>query len=81
VLPAAAALTGSRAGLVGWLAGAAGRAVVAARTGSRVWPDPLAHPLSVLLFDLLLIRSLRERRRGTLTWRGRPVGPAATMPR
>jgi hypothetical protein len=81
VLPAAAALTGSRAGLVGWLAGAAGRAVVAARTGSRIWPDPLAHPLSVLLFDALLVRSLRARRRGTLTWRGRPVEPAGTMPR
>lgn len=81
VLPAAAALTGSRAGLLGWLAGAAGRAVVAARTGSRIWPDPLAHPLSVVLFDVLLARSLRGRRRGALTWRGRPVGAAATMRR
>ncbi|WNV77324.1 glycosyltransferase family 2 protein [Geodermatophilus sp. DSM 44513] len=74
VVPAVAALRGSRAGLVGYAAGVAGRAVSAAATGSRVWPDSLAHPLSVLLFDVLLAGSVAGRRRGTLTWRGRPVG-------
>jgi hypothetical protein len=74
VLPAVAALRGSRAGLLGYLAGAAGRALVAARTGSRVWPDALAHPLSVLALDVLLVRSVLGRRRGNLTWRGRAVG-------
>jgi hypothetical protein len=74
VLPPVAALRGSRAGLVGFLGGAAGRALVAARTGSRVWPDALAHPLSVLALDVLLARSITGRRRGTLTWRGRAVG-------
>jgi hypothetical protein len=73
VLPPAAALRGSRAGLVGYLAGAAGRAVVAARTGSRWWPDALAHPVSVLMFDILMVRSVIASRRGTLSWRGRPV--------
>ncbi|MBB3082109.1 glycosyltransferase family A protein [Geodermatophilus sabuli] len=78
VLPAVAALRGSRAGLAGYAAGVAGRAVSAAVTGSRVWPDSLAHPLSVLLFDVLLADSVTGRRRGTLSWRGRPVG--ATRP-
>jgi hypothetical protein len=73
VLPPLAALRGSRAGLVGWLSGAAGRAVVAAATGSRVWPDALAHPVSILVLDVLMARSVVGHRRGTLTWRDRPV--------
>jgi Glycosyl transferase family 2 len=76
VVPALAALRGSRAGLVGWLAGAAGRAVVAGATGSLVWPDALAHPASVLVFDVLMARSVAGHRRGTLTWRDRRL-PAA----
>ena len=81
VLPALAALRGSRAGLVGYAAGVAGRGVVAARTGSRLWPDVLAHPLSVLVLDGLMARSVLGRRRGTLRWRGRalPV-PVRTPP-
>ncbi|RBY77126.1 glycosyl transferase [Geodermatophilus sp. TF02-6] len=71
VLPALAALRGSRAGLAGYAAGVAGRAVSAAATGGRVWPDSLAHPVSVLLFDVLLAGSVAARRRGVLTWRGR----------
>jgi Glycosyl transferase family 2 len=71
VVPAAAALRGSRAGLVGYAAGVLGRAVVGARTGSRVWPDALAHPVSMLVFDALMVRSLIGHRRGTLRWRGR----------
>jgi len=64
----------------------AGRGIVAAATGSRVWPDALAHPLSVLALDLLMVRSLVGHRRGTLTWRGRPLPapsqrPPATMGR
>jgi hypothetical protein len=73
VVPPLAALRGSRAGLAGWLAGAAGRAVVAAGTGSRVWPDALAHPLSILVLDALMARSIVGHRRGTLTWRNRQV--------
>ncbi|MGY1643329.1 glycosyltransferase [Geodermatophilus sp. SYSU D00703] len=83
VLPALAALRGSRAGLVGYAAGVAGRAVSAAVTGSRVWPDSLAHPVSVLLFDALLASSVTARRRGALTWRGRtlPARPVRADPR
>jgi hypothetical protein len=75
VLPPVAALRGSRAGAAAYLAGVAGRAVVAARTGGRLWPDVLAHPVSVLLLDVLMVRSVVGHRRGTLSWRGRPVAP------
>jgi len=75
LLPPLAALTGSRAGLVGYAAGVAGRAVVAARTGGRVWPDALAHPVSIALLDLLVARSVTGHRRGALHWRGRAVLP------
>jgi hypothetical protein len=73
LLPPLAALTGSRAGLVGYAAGVAGRAVTAARTGSRAWPDALAHPVSIALLDVLVARSVAGHRRGELRWRGRPV--------
>ena len=53
--------------------GAAGRAVTAAATGARVWPDVLAHPASVAVFAWLVARSFSLRRQGRLTWRGRPV--------
>jgi hypothetical protein len=67
-------LTGTRAGVVGYLAGVAGRAVTAARTGGRVWPDSLAHPVGIAVLDLLVVRSVLGRRRGALTWRGRTLG-------
>ena len=73
LLPPLAALTGSRAGLAGYVAGVAGRAVVAARTGGRVWPDALAHPVSIALLDVLVARSVLGHRRGTLRWRGRSI--------
>jgi hypothetical protein len=77
LLPPLAALTGSRAGLAGYAAGVASRAVVAARTGGRVWPDALAHPVSIALLDVLVLRSVAGHRRGQLRWRGRPVTAAA----
>lgn len=73
VVPPLAALRGSRAGLAGWAAGVAGRAVSAAATGGRVWPDALAHPVSLLALDVLLAGSVAGHRRGTLTWRGRAL--------
>lgn len=71
VLPAVAALRGSRIGLAGYLAGVAGRMVAARRTGGRAWPDPLAHPLSVGAVGWLTVRSWRRRRAGTLVWKRR----------
>ncbi len=73
LLPAAAALRGSRTGAVGYLAGVAGRAMVARRVGGRVWPDSLAHPVSVALLGYLTGRSLAARRAGTITWKGRSL--------
>jgi len=73
LLPPLAALRGSRAGAVGFAAGVAGRAMVARRVGGRVWPDSLAHPLSIGLLGYLTAVSWRGRHRGQLTWKGRPV--------
>jgi len=73
VVPPVAALRGSRAGLVGYLAAVTGRVVVGRRVGAQVWPDALAHPLSVLTFSGLTALSLPRRRRGTLRVSGRPL--------
>lgn len=64
-------------GLAAYAAGVAGRVVSARRTGGRAWPDPLAHPVSIALFGALVARSWREHRRGSLSWKGRPVTVAA----
>lgn len=76
VVPALAALGGSRVGLAGYLASVASRALAARRTGARM-ADALAHPVSVLALAALTADSWRARRAGTLRWRGRPVVPAA----
>ena len=73
VLPAVAAVRGSRAGVVGYAAGVAGRVVTARRTGGRALPDAFAHPVSVLALCLLAGRSRVLHRRGALRWKGRPV--------
>jgi GT2 family glycosyltransferase len=73
VVPPVAALRGSRVGLVGYLAAVSGRVLVGRRVGSRVWPDALAHPVSVLMFARLTALSLSRRRRGTLRVAGRPL--------
>ncbi|PWW66992.1 glycosyltransferase [Actinokineospora spheciospongiae] len=73
LLPPVAALFGSRAGLVGYLAAVASRAVAARRTGGRVWPDAWAHPVSAGVVLVLLHRTWRGRRAGTLEWKGRPI--------
>jgi hypothetical protein len=73
LLPPLTALTGSRAGLVGYAAGVLGRAVAARHTGGRVWPDSLAHPLSVAVLLGLIARSWRARLSGRLVWKGRSL--------
>jgi hypothetical protein len=78
VVPVAAALGGSVTGLAGYAAGVTGRVVAAHRTGGRVWPDALAHPLSILALAGLTARSWRARRSGTLTWKGRTL-PGRTV--
>jgi hypothetical protein len=81
LVPPAAALCGSRAGLAGYAAAVAGRAVAARRTGTPVLPDALAHPFSVGVLLWLSGRSRLDRRSGRLAWKGRPVGrpPAAPV--
>jgi hypothetical protein len=71
--PPLAALRGSRVGLAGYLAGVLSRVVAARATGGRVWPVAAAHPVSITVFGYLTLRSLRERRRGRLRWKGRPI--------
>jgi hypothetical protein len=73
VLPPLAALGGSRAGALGYAAGVASRVIAARRTGGRVLPDALAHPLSVLALGYLTAASWHGRHAGTLTWKDRPV--------
>ncbi len=79
VLPAAAALRGSRWGAAGYAAAVIGRTAVAHRTGGRV-QDAWTHPASVVAWSLLVVRSWRGRRAGSLTWKGRtlpdPAGAA-----
>ncbi len=62
-----------RWGLFGYSAGVVGRVIVARRTAQRVWPDALAHPLSILAFSALTALSVWRHRRGQLTWKGRPL--------
>ena len=57
----------------GAAAGPVSRALVARRTGTRVLPDALAHPVSVLAALAVLARSHLAARRGSLTWAGRAV--------
>jgi hypothetical protein len=73
VIPPIAAVLGSRVGALGYAAGVAGRVVAARATGSRAWPDALAHPASVSLAAWLTAWSWHGRRRGTLTWKGRSL--------
>ena len=73
VWPAAAALRGSRVGLLGLGAGVVGRYLAAEATGARSLPDALAHPVSVLAAAYLTSRSFVGRYRGTLRWKGREV--------
>lgn len=77
VPPVAAALSHDRRtrawGAVGYAAGVTSRVLVARRTGEPRLPDTLAHPLSVAAFAALTVESWRRRRRGTASWKGRPV--------
>ncbi len=73
LLPPVAMLRGSPAGAAGYGAAVAGRVVAARATGGRVFPDPLAHPASVVAFLALLAESWRRHLTGTATWKGRPV--------
>jgi hypothetical protein len=74
VAPAlAAVLRRSPVGMAGYAAGVLGRVLVARRTRSRVWPDSLAQPASILAVAWLTAVSWRRRARGSLSWKGRAL--------
>ena len=79
LLPPIAALRGSRAGLLGFAAAVAGRAITAHNSAERVWPDSLAHPVSIAVLGGLSARSHYLHSRGKLSWRGRPL-PTGPVP-
>lgn len=56
-----------------YIFGVLGRIVTASVTGGRAWPDALAHPVSIVVFAVLVVRSFGLRRRGRLSWRGRAL--------
>jgi hypothetical protein len=77
VLPAAAAVTGSRVGAVGYAAAVAGR-LAAARwcvtpSGRSALSDAVAHPFSVMALLGLLCSSWFGRATGSLHWKGRAL--------
>ena len=69
------ASSGTQRALAGaaWLAAVAGRIAIARRTQARLWPDVLAHPVSILILVWLVSRSWAKHQRGTLTWKGRTL--------
>ena len=69
-------LFGRWLGLAAYLVAVLGRIVSARATGGRALPDAFAHPVSILLFAWLLIRSYRRRR--TTRWKGRATWPASS---
>lgn len=58
-------------GLAGTAAGIASRAMVARRTGTRVWPDSAAQPASITAFVALSALSWSRHMRGANHWKGR----------
>ncbi len=78
VVPPLAALTARSSrtrtmGTLGYAAGVASRALVARRTGARVWPDSAAHPASIAAFTMLSAISWHRHVRGTNSWKGRTL--------
>lgn len=59
-------------GAAGYLAGVAGRAWTARRTGGRA-ADAFAHPVSVAVLAWLTRESWRRKDLGALSWKGRPI--------
>ncbi|HYO02192.1 MAG TPA: glycosyltransferase [Mycobacterium sp.] len=73
VLPAAAAVTGSRVGALGYAAAVVGRVSARRWCGGRFGWDAMAHPFSVAALLWLLGSSWAGRLRGSLSWKGRAV--------
>jgi cellulose synthase/poly-beta-1,6-N-acetylglucosamine synthase-like glycosyltransferase len=76
VVPLLLVLVGPWLGLATYLVAVLGRVVSARATGGRALPDAFGHPVSILVFAWLLIRSYRRRR--TTRWKGRVTWPASS---
>lgn len=77
VVPALAVVAGRGSartwGALGYTAGVTGRVLVARRTGERIWPDVLAHPLSISAFAFINGLSWWRHVNGTTQWKGRKI--------
>lgn len=73
--PVSALVTADRWATLGAAAGVTGRIAVARRVQSRIWPDVITHPLAIAAFACLVADSWIGHRSGSLTWRGRLLGP------
>lgn len=60
-------------GTLGYAAGTFSRALVAARMGTRVWPDSALHPASVAAFIGINAVSWRRHVQGSIRWKGRAI--------
>ena len=83
VVPPVAAVTGSRAGAVGYLAAVVSRLLARSTESDGNLTradllDSLAHPVSVLAYARLTLRSHRAHHRGKLTWKGRELDARGT---
>ncbi len=65
--------TWAAAGAASFILAVVGRVVAGLATGTRVWPDALAHPVSIAVFGWLVAHSYRQRRHRQLIWKGRAV--------
>ncbi|WP_213455128.1 glycosyltransferase [Rhizomonospora bruguierae] len=57
--------------LCAYAVGVFSRVVAGRATGARTWPDALAHPLSIVVFAWLVVRSFRVRH--AARWKGRRI--------
>ncbi len=73
LVPLAAIPFSPVAGALGFALGVLGRVIAARVSGSRVLPDCLFHPLSIMVAAYLVIRSLVCLATRTLFWKGRRV--------
>jgi len=73
VLPALAALRGSRVGLAGYLGVVAARITLARRFGEPPLPYSFTHPVAAVMSCGLIVESRRRQKRNLRTWKGRAV--------
>lgn len=59
--------------VLGLFAGTSGRVISARATGSRIFPEALLHPLSIIIFLSLNIVSWSRHLRGVNTWKARDL--------